>query len=246
MPSSEQTIAYVGADGCKGGRWIAYLADEQLKCTAALFDDLTSLFDACKSARRILIDVPIGLNSDRRRCDIEAKHILSRNNSRVFFAPIRPAITATDWAEANRVSREVGGHGLSKQAWAIVPRIRETDEFLRANPAARATVRECHPEICFWGLGGKPMLANKKKPEGAEARLSLLEPFIPDAGEQVRSTLAHWPRSVLSLDDAIDALVAVVTAAAPSDKLRSLPKTPQFDECGLPMEMVYRASTTPT
>lgn len=238
---------YIGADGCKQGRWIAALADQRMRCELALFDDLPSLVRACPAATRILLDVPIGLCDGRRVCDMEAKAVLSRHNSRVFLAPTRSAVAAATWADANRINREVAGSGLSKQAWAIVPRIRATDECLRADAAARGVIRECHPEICFWALAGRPIVAKKKSVEGQQERLAILARFIPDAEALLADALGRWRRSQLAADDVIDALVTVVTAAAPARDLGTMPARPPRDACGLPMEMVYRrvAGVTP-
>lgn len=238
---------HIGADGCKQGRWIAALADDRMRCELALFDDLPSLVQSCPCARSILIDVPIGLYDGRRTCDMQAKSVLSRHNSRVFLAPTRSAVAAATWADANAVNREVAGSGLGKQAWAIVPRIRAADEYLRRDAAARRLIRECHPEICFWALTGRPVTANKKSAEGQQARLTILERFIPGAGALLADALGRWRRRELAADDVIDALVAAVTAAAPIRDLATLPAWPPRDACGLPMEMVYRrvAGVTP-
>lgn len=238
---------HIGADGCKQGRWIAALADDRMRCELALFDDLPSLVQACPNANRILIDVPIGLCDGRRACDMQAKALLSRHNSRVFLAPTRSAVASATWRDANRINREVAGSGLSKQAWAIVPRIRATDEFLRSSPVGRGVIRECHPEICFWALAGGPIASNKKSAEGQQARLTILEHFIPGARVLLAEALGRWRRSELAADDVLDALVAMVTAAAPIRDLATLPAQPPRDACGLPMEMVYRrvAGVTP-
>lgn len=238
--SDPDAAIHIGADGCKQGRWIAALADRRMQIQLSLFDDLPALVRACPHAQRILLDVPIGLCDGRRVCDLEAKAVLSRHNSRVFLAPTRSAVAAATWEDANRINRDVSGSGLSKQAWAIVPRIRATDDFLRTNAAARTLIRECHPEICFWSLAGRPIAASKKSAEGQHERLDILERFIANARPLLADALSHWRRTDLAADDVIDALVAAVTAAAPHASLATLPAHPPHDTCGLPMEMVYR------
>lgn len=231
---------YVGADGCKKGRWIAFLADEHLNCYSVLFDDIKALFQACSAARQILIDVPIGLNDTRRECDTDARAFLSPFGSSVFSSPIRSVLEAENRLEADKISRSIVGRGVTAQTWGIVPRIRDTDQFLRATPAARAIIRECHPEVCFRALAGSPILESKKTIEGAEARLIVLERYVPEARRLVQEACAGRPKTVLSKDDAIDALVALVTAAAPVAELHTLPPQPPCDAHGLTMEMVYR------
>jgi len=47
----------------------------------------------------------------------------------------------------------------------------------------------------------------------------------------------------IQADDVLDALVALVTAEAPTGMLGSLIGQPSRDQHGLPMEMVYRDAT---
>lgn len=260
-PAPHSPVRFAGADGCKHGRWFAILIDAESRLTPALFDDLTALLAACPHAERILIDVPIGLTAGRssrggvditaaRACDVAARRVLGRHGSRVFASPIRPVIAATDWASANTQSKSLAGWGLSKQAWAITPRIAATDAFMCGTASARNIIRECHPEICFWGLAGAvpggAIAHNKKTEAGFHARLAVLQPFMPggsSAADLVAECLRRWPRKAVARDDIVDALVAAMTAAGPPEELRTLPADPPRDARGLPMEMVYRVPT---
>jgi predicted RNase H-like nuclease len=68
------------------------------------------------------------------------------------------------------------GKGISRQTYHIMKKIKEVDDFLNHHPEAKKTVRETHPEICFWALAGhRPMQHKKKSPEGKDERLALLE-----------------------------------------------------------------------
>jgi len=44
----------------------------------------------------------------------------------------------------------------------------------------------------------------------------------------------------VAADDTLDALVATWTASGSQHELHSIPEAPEFDKCGLRMEMVYR------
>jgi predicted RNase H-like nuclease len=44
-------------------------------------------------------------------------------------------------------------------------------------------------------------------------------------------------------DDILDALVAAITALAGLNALVSVPDPSESDECGLPMQMLYRPTT---
>jgi len=51
------------------------------------------------------------------------------------------------------------------------PKIREVDDLLSGSSAARAKIREVHPEVCFAGLNrGQPIAHDKKTVEGATER----------------------------------------------------------------------------
>jgi predicted RNase H-like nuclease len=192
------------------------------------------------------VDMPIGL-AERgvRAADVAAKRVLGRWNARVFLTPARGVFACADYPAANALSRELTGMGLSKQMWHIMPKIREVDDALRDDPRLRGVMRECHPEICFWGLGGGVVGVNKKTPEGFAARLAVLERFVPGAADRVSDALRALPKGAAQADDVVDALVCAVTAAGVWDgSLRTLPESPERDGCGLAMEMVYRDGAT--
>lgn len=159
----------------------------------------------------------------------------------VFPAPARAVLDASDYEAAKRRSREVtGGKAVSKQTFAIVPKIREVDALLHCDAKARRLVREIHPEVCFWALNGcKPMKHDKKDEAGFRERLDVLERIRPTAGREIDESLKRFKRKEVARDDAVDAMVAAVTAAHDEAVLRTLPPCPPQDSAGLPMEMVY-------
>lgn len=187
------------------------------------------------------VDMPIGLaETGVRGADMAAKRVLGRWNARVFLTPCRGVFAAGDYAAANAASRAISGKGLSKQMWHIMPKIREVDEALR-DDWVRAVVRECHPEICFWGLSGAVIGENKKTPEGFARRMAVLARYVEGAEDLVADALRVSSRRDVAADDVVDAMVCVVTAAGVWDgSLRTLPEEPERDGRGLAMEMVYR------
>lgn len=203
---------------------------------------MASVFRAHPGVDLILADVPIGLpEGGVRDCDMRAKGILGRYNSRVFLTPPRGVFDSESYEAANPLCRALSDRGLMKQMWMIMPGIREVDATMRAAGAVRSVVRECHPEICFWGLSGEIIAANKKTDDGAAARLGVLSRFVDGVETIVEQAMAKFPRSKVARDDVIDALVCAVTAAGVWDgSLRTLPEEPERDGFGLAMEMVYR------
>lgn len=237
---------HAGLDGCPAGWVMATIRDRSIAIDVV--DSIDAAWRALRSPQLVLVDIPIGLCDGPRACDIEARALLGSARSRVFPAPCRAAAEAATYPEANRLSKQITGKGLSKQAWNITAKIRQVDTLLRATPAARGVVRECHPEVCFTGLCGRPILASKKTDDGFEERANALAAaFAPVLGrgpvvmDAVEEAMSRWPGRMVAQDDIVDAMAALACAIAPKGALRTLPPDPPRDSFGLPMEMVYRA-----
>jgi predicted RNase H-like nuclease len=240
---------FVGVDGCPAG-WVvvAQTRDGGLGC-AVLPTFESVLARHCRAL--ILVDVPIGLRDsgwEERLCDREARRLLKRRGSSVFPPPVRAALYVADYKAASVVNRErtEGRRGLSRQSWAIAPKIREVNECLTGRHAPLPRVREMHPELCFWALdGGRPLRYNKRTEEGYRERTALLSCHVPESVKFVEVILREHKRSVVRRDDIVDALVGSVTARLSRGDLKTLPETPERDSGGLPMEMAYfRIQTT--
>jgi predicted RNase H-like nuclease len=230
----------IGVDGCKAG-WMC-VAIEHARAeywVSRRFEDLLLREPA---ADLILVDIPIGLleeGADHRPPDAAARKLLKgKRASSVFTAPVRPILDAPDYDAANELSRRLTGRGLSRQSWAIVPKIREVDEILRDQPAWRGRVREVHPEVCFWAFAaGRSMMHNKKTEQGYEERIELLAARFPPARTLVDEVLTSEGSGV-ARDDAVDALAAALTGVDGED-LQTVPDNPSRDRLGLVMAMVY-------
>ena len=182
-----------------------------------------------------------GEDDERERaCDLRARELLGDRASSVFPAPCREAAYAPTYKKACDINERLTGKRISKQTWAIVPRIRELDELLRRDERARACFREVHPELCFWAFaGGRPMTHHKSTEQGYLERANLLEHVHPRAYDIIAEALDAFPRSAVARDDILDALAAAVTALAGPNALATLPKNPGTDPESLPMQMVY-------
>lgn len=152
-----------GVDGCRSG-WIALIeSTETRRITAHVFRTFRDLADVLNAAV-IAIDIPIGLTEcHARQCDVLARrHLGPKRGSSVFPAPIRAALTADTYGDAKAASIRAQNKGISKQAWAIYPKIREVDEVLHAEAALRNSVVEVHPEVTFSRWAGAPIVAPKR------------------------------------------------------------------------------------
>lgn len=242
-PPSGQTapVLAVGVDGCPAG-WFYVALEPSGASRFEIVSTLDELVRTIPGPARILVDVPIGLpeGPGGRDCDRAARGVLGPRRSSVFPAPARAVLDAVDYEDAQRRSRTAAGVGLSKQAFAIVPKCKEVDELLRADARARRIVREIHPEVCFWALAGrKPMAHRKKTKEGRKERIAVLDRLRPGAGREIEETSDQFRRRDLARDDVVDAMAAAMTASAEAAALRTLPSIPPMDSVGLPMEMVY-------
>lgn len=231
-----------GVDGCPGG-WVIALQDLDsgtvASAWASTFEDVLAL---PQEPRVIAVDVPIGLLSQAQRggrdCDKEARKILGHRGSSVFSAPTRPALDALargmpydGVSKANRASSPAG-IGLSKQSFAIMPKIADVDGAM--TPALQDRVFEVHPEVSFSAASGGRVLLSKKRAPGRVARERILEqvefePWTVWFAERP-------PRS--GLDDLLDACIACWTAGRiATGAAACVPPSPGVDDRGLRMEI---------
>ena len=241
----------IGVDGCRDG-WVAVSRADSGEFRWRRIDALADLFPEGKRGtlrgcpfptdavlpRVVAVDIPIGLTRrGARLCDGEARVRLGARRCCVFTPPIRPMLAARSHAEASAVRRRVEGKGVSIQAWAIVPKIREADRLLRRHPSYRAIVREAHPEVCFALLnGGVPLVAPKKTDAGHRQRVRLLRAWC---GEAITRALAERRTLRCAADDIVDAFATLWTAErVHRGEAITLPAAPPCDVHGLRMEIV--------
>ncbi len=148
----------------------------------------------------------------------------------MFPAPVRATFTAKSYQEACALSTQVQGKSLSRQAFEIIPKIREVDDLM--TPELQTWVFEVHPELSFWALNGeRPLKYAKLEREGKEERLALLLRHYP----AIKTHLAEFKRAKVAEHDLLDAAVAAWTAECVARGV--VPR--QFDIKGLRMEIVY-------
>jgi predicted RNase H-like nuclease len=243
---------YVGLDWASKG-WFGVILRDNDTWDTDHFPTIWSLWKSHSDASRIFIDIPIGLPADSKRaCDVEAKQRLGQQGRSIFYTPLREAVYDQNLEDAKETN-EKAGYSIQNQAWGIVPRIREVDEFLDMNPGARDRLFETHPELCFYSLNGREMVPPKKTEPGIERRRALLADEIPEASEIYEQACdlyltPEYASFVNAKDDILDALVAAVTARRPIDELARLPEgnDPPRDARGLPMQMLYPSDVSQT
>jgi predicted RNase H-like nuclease len=227
-----------GVDGCRSG-WLCVTENpESDTLSARIFGTFRELLEAEHTSTVIAIDIPIGL-TDRgpRACDTAARRRLgARRGSSVFPAPIRSVLEATDYADACRLRRLHEGSAMSQQAFGILPKVKEVDALLSADPSLQTRVREVHPEISFAEWAGRPMQNAKRTSAGRLEREALIEETWLGERKRLATSLG---RGGWQADDLNDALAALWTARRISaGREQVMPASPEVDADGLRMEIV--------
>ena len=245
-PNVNRSLIAAGIDGCRGG-WVCAGWDGEgwsLDCLQAL----ESIVPMLAPRATVCIDIPIGLSSNGfRACDRAARQLLGKRSSSVFPVPPRLALTALPYEEINLASKAQCGKGVSKQAFFLLPKIRETDALLRSSESDNFDWLETHPELCFSSFNeAVPMKDNKKTDAGFRERRRILSRHIQTRtiDALIRNLMASVPRGQCARDDMMDALVCGVVARLDATSRACLPLGEQeFDEVGLPMRICYPLPT---
>lgn len=232
-----------GIDGCPDG-WIAAIAptDDLADVHVRVFAHFGDIVEHGPFAR-IAVDMPIGLperaGPGGRAAERAVRHLLGKRQSSVFSVPSRRAVYALDYAAACKESLEHSDppRKVSKQSFAIFPKIKELDGLLRDNFDLVNIVHEVHPEVAFWRLNGERPLTEPKKvknrpyPPGLDERRRLLA----SAGISP-AILAAKPLRGAAVDDMLDALAGLVIAKRLHDGIaQPFPTQYERDEYGLPV-----------
>ena len=231
-----------GVDGCKAG-WFVVLANANTEklTDSRCVNKLSDLFQCSNQPSIIAVDVPIGLlsaaKSGGRNCDVLARRMLGHPRSSSVFSPtVRSALNFPEnYSDANYANRKSSKEeiGISKQCFGIFPKIIEVDTLI--DPELQNVIKEVHPEVCFWKMGGEvPSFYSKRVTKGREERLNLLSSV---GFNHISDVFSEYPRSEAQLDDIIDAAAACWTAIRifRGEAIR-LPATPERDTSGLSME----------
>ena len=235
-------MEHVGVDGCKAG-WFSITRNGE-SLAWRLFSTINELVTAFPKAKRILIDIPIGLSwadAPIRPCDRLARQKLGKpRSSSVFPVPAREALAEDGIEAARRINQRIIGRSISAQTWGISPKINEVERLSLNVRGKTHLIREVHPEVCFWALADrKPMKHRKTSVKGRKERLSILQKYEPGVTALLNDVLSRTLRDQVQADDILDASVAFMTAEARQGELASLSGEPSHDPRGLPMEMLY-------
>jgi len=216
-----------GVDGYKNG-WVV-IWDCNGTTSVECVDDLQDILE--RKPQIAIVDIPIGLlEIGTREADDRARGFLKKRSCCVFTAPTRPMLECDSYDLAAQCRRRIEGKSITKQAWAIFPKIKEADRLL--TPELQQTVREGHPEVSFAMMNsGTPLAESKHTSAGQQARIKLLRASFPNVEPSLEQN-----RKMRK--DVIDAYAMLWTARRVSGgSALALPQNSVIDVCGLSMQI---------
>lgn len=156
----------------------------------------------------VAVDVPVGLPDESRRAvDGELRRLLGPQAAAVLSTPVREALYAPSYGEANRINRERQGAGVSRQAYDVRRQIMDVDEWLRKDRDHQ--VVEVNSEASLAQAAGEPLASRRSSADGAHERREVLARvgiYVPTSA----------PHGVLA-----DDLVAACAAAWSAHRVKS-------------------------
>lgn len=230
---------FLGVDGCKGG-WIAASIDNGELYLNKYTDFQKLVFDN-NQFDGMLVDMVMGLpgNTEQydKRPDGIARRIIKPRTSTIFAVPTRQAVYECTKEKQKGANLSAIGKGLSEQTIAIIPKMRELDEFLLENREYMNVIRESHPEVCFARLNGEVIMTVKSERDGIADRVQVLSMYLHDLSEDYVKESAK--KLGCKPDDILDAICLAVTANLDAQgRTEIIPEKPSTDDKGIKMQMV--------
>jgi len=234
----------IGIDACKFG-WIAIVIDKSGEFEFSKHSTFPSIISTYPNAEKYLVDMVIGLADKNHPREVEQlvrQKLKPNRTSTVFTPPCREAVYEKTYEAAKKKNITITGKSISIQAWNVVPKIREIDEFILKNKNLRSKIKEAHPELCFASLNnGTTMQFKKSIKEGEEERLALLSLFFPKSKLIFKQGSKSFLKKEVKNDDIIDALSLAVTGwLGMQNSLEYIfPKNNKQDSYGNVMNMCF-------
>lgn len=227
-PEIDPTLPVLGVDGCRAG-WVGAVLDPGGHGTPQLIVAAT-LAEVVRQAGPVAvtaIDIPIGLpDRTRREADVQTRRFVGgAKASSVFTTPVRAALYAGSYSEANTINRDRLGAGLSQQAYGLRRSIQDVDAWLRQD--LPCVVVEAHPEASFAMMTGAALISRKRSGEGVHERR--------DALSSVGIALPSATLQGVGRDDTVDACAVAWTAhRVKTGHSRTFPDEPEVFSDGIP------------
>lgn len=215
------TDRVLGVDAAGKHDWLGVVVDER-GFVAARVGGLADIIEWSEPVAAIGIDIPIGgVRGAARAADVEARRFVQPRGSSVFPAPPLDVYDAVDYKTANEILVSVGLKKVTKQTWALMPKILEVAARSKQDPR----IFEVHPEVSFRELAGAGIRWPKRSWNGLQLRRRLLAAAgieVPDDVPGIRDAGA---------DDMLDAAVAAWSARRKAAGIaRCLPVEPSASD----------------
>ncbi|MGD8149858.1 DUF429 domain-containing protein [Ornithinimicrobium sp. Y1694] len=216
----------LGLAATKDG-WVGAVLDAAGHGTPAIVQarTVTEAVEAAGAVTVVALDVPLGLpDESRRSADKEARKFLGAQAAVVTGTPVREAVYAGSFSEANAINRERVGAGLSQQVYDLLRRIMEVDAYVRQD--LPFVLVETLPEAAYTELAGAPLSSRRRTAPGNTERRELL------AGAGIFAPTTA-PTGVAT-EDMLDACAAAWSAhRVKLGEARTLPERPERFSDGL-------------
>ena len=98
-------------------------------------------------------DRPMSFAFGSNQRDEEARRFVGPRRSSDFPTPPRAILEAPTYDEALALAQALGGPGISRQSFALAPKILEVD----AAASSDDRIVEVHPEVSFRAMAGHPI-----------------------------------------------------------------------------------------
>ena len=237
MGSQRQRGICLGVDSCKDGWVVGYIEDKNF--IVEKYNTIQEVVTRYHNFEELFIDMAVGLPESSRdiRPDSFARRLIQGRATAIFAVPCRQAVYMDTEEEMIEENIACLGKGLGRQITAIIPKMREIDEFIQSYPEFKSLLKESSPEVCYARLLGETVMTSKTKLEGLVERVEILKPYIDGFSIELVKTAAEklqcHPANI------IDAACLAVTAnMAALGEVEVIPERPMKDKRGIPMRMM--------
>ncbi|MGW0928259.1 DUF429 domain-containing protein [Streptomyces sp. NPDC002644] len=223
----------LGVDACGKQGWVGIRLVDGAYAGSLVDLRLGKLIQRAGDADAIAVDMPLGLVEEGwRAADLGARTLLGVRRSSLFMVAPRAAWQEEDYGAAADRCQELTGNRLSRQTWALRPKLLEARECWIAD----GRIHEVHPELSFRTLAdGQPLPYAKKTWRGQNLRRALL---AEAGGLVLPDELGEADR--VPVDDVLDAAVAAWSAQRIArGTAGSVPEAPERDAEGRLVEIRY-------
>lgn len=207
----------LGVDAAGKHGWVGVVVDADGfagACTGSLLE----ILDGAGDVAAIGVDIPIGDGPGRHLVDTAARKVLGPRAPSVFSPPPLWALDHGDHAAANLALVAEGRPRVSRQAWNLLPKMREAFDLAERD----GRVHEVHPEVSFRMMAADPLAWPKLSWNGLRQRQALL------AGEGIVLSDELKAIGTVAADDLLDAAAVAWSARRiASGDARSLTDPPQ-------------------